>query len=151
MSSTAAAAPASMLVRLRSGVARLRTGRRREAGLFVAAVVLIVGHVIDDSFVQPQPGTSASDHLVSGLVPVAFLLGAVWGYRRLRGGRRGALALALGVLGLAAGGGARPYTNTVGSSGDDYTGLLAVMAGVVSVVIGIVAVWRARALDRGRV
>src|SRR3954453_23581722 len=69
MSSTAAAAPASMLVRLRSGVARLRTGRCREAGLFVAAVVLIVGHVIDDSFIQPQPGTSASDHLVSGLVP----------------------------------------------------------------------------------
>src|SRR4051812_2597623 len=150
MSSTAAAAPASMLVRLRSGVARLRTGRRREAGLFVAAVVLIVGHVIDDSFVQPQPGTSASDHLVSGLVPVAFLLGAVWGYRRLRGGRRGALALALGVLGLAAGGEAWHYTSTVGPSGDDYTGLLAVVAGLLLVVIGVVTLWRTRRLDGSR-
>src|SRR3954465_3282167 len=131
MSSTAAAAPASMLVRLRSGVARLRTGRRREAGLFVAAVVLIAVHVIDDSFVQPQPGTSASDHLVSGLVPLALLGFAAWAGPRLRGGRRGALALALGVLGLAAAGEAVHYISALGASGDDYSGLLAMAAGLV--------------------
>ena len=31
-------------------------------------------HVLDDNYRKPQPGTSASDHLTSGLVPVALLL-----------------------------------------------------------------------------
>ena len=33
--------------------------------------------MVDDNFLQPQPGTSASDHLTSGLVPVAILLGVL--------------------------------------------------------------------------
>src|SRR3954454_25072929 len=154
MGSTAAAAaapaPASVLLRLRSRLARLRTRQGREARLFVAAVLLIAGHVIDDSFIQPQPGTSASDHLVSGLVPLAFLLGAAWAYPRLRGGRRAALALTLGALGLAGGGEAWHYTNTVGASGDDYTGLLAILAGLLLLAIGVVTLWRTRRLDGSR-
>jgi hypothetical protein len=45
-------------------------------------------HVLDDNFVQPQPGTSAGDHVVSGLVRLAVLGLAMWAYPRLRGGRR---------------------------------------------------------------
>jgi hypothetical protein len=41
-------------------------GSRRRI-LFVVALGAIALHVVDDSFVQPQPGTSAGDHLVSGL------------------------------------------------------------------------------------
>ncbi len=66
--------------------------------------------MIDDNFVQPQPGTSPGDHLVSGLVPLALLGLAAWAYPRLRGGRRGALALFLGPLGIAAGLEAVHYT-----------------------------------------
>ena len=69
--------------------------------LFVLGLALIAIHVIDDSFVQPQAGTSASDHLVSGLVPLALLALAAWAYPRLRGGRQGAMALAFGVFGIA--------------------------------------------------
>ena len=43
---------------------------RNRSPLFMAAVGVIALHVIDDSFLQPQPGTSAGDHLVSGLVPL---------------------------------------------------------------------------------
>ncbi len=75
-----------------------RGGRTRETVLFLVAVALIALHVLDDNFVQPQPGTSPGDHLVSGLVPLALLGLAAWAYPRLRGGRRGALALAFGVL-----------------------------------------------------
>ena len=32
------------------------------------ATAVIALHVADDSFIQPQPGTSAADHLVSGRV-----------------------------------------------------------------------------------
>ena len=83
---------------------------------------MIAAHVIDDSFVQPEPGTSAGDHLVSGLAPLAVLAAAAWAYPRLRGGARGALALVLGVFGIVAGVESVHYASTVGASGDDYTG-----------------------------
>ena len=76
----------------------------RRVPVFRAGAAAIALHVVDDAFVQPQPGTSASDHLVSGLVPLAFLALAAWAYPRLRAGHRGALALALGALGFAVGG-----------------------------------------------
>jgi len=38
------------------------------------ALALIAVHIVDDNFLQPQPGMSAGDHLVSGLVPLAVLL-----------------------------------------------------------------------------
>ena len=41
-----------------------------ERTLVRVGVGVIALHVVDDSFVQPQPGTSATDHLVSGLVPL---------------------------------------------------------------------------------
>jgi hypothetical protein len=37
--------------------------------LAVTGFVVIAVHILDDNFVQPQPGTSTGDHLVSGLVP----------------------------------------------------------------------------------
>ncbi len=127
-----------------------RGGRSRETALFLIAIALIALHVVDDSFVQPQPGTSAGDHLVSGLVPLALLSLAAWAYPRLRGGRRGALALALGVLGIAAGGEAIHYARTIGASGDDYTGLLAIPAGVLLVGLGVAGLWRTRRTDDSR-
>jgi hypothetical protein len=112
--------------------------------LVVAAVAVIALHVLDDNYVQPQPGTTAADHLVSGLVPLALLGLAAWGYPRLRGGLRGALALSLGVLGIAAGVEAVHYTREVGPSGDDFTGLLAIPAGLLLLGLGAVTLWRTR-------
>ena len=102
MTSTVAVLPAPLPLRTRAGaLARRFTAFR----LGVAAIAL---HVIDDAFLQPQPGTSAGDHLVTGLVPLALLALAAWaihaaerrpprrarpGARRARprGGRRGLL------------------------------------------------------------
>ena len=141
MTSAAATLPArpSLGARARALVRRVPAFR-----LGVAAVAL---HVIDDAFVQPQPGTSASDHLVAGVVPLALLALVAWAYPRVRGGRRSALALALGLLGLAAGGGAFYYGRTTGLSGDDYTGLLALGAGLALIGGGAIASWRARRTD----
>ena len=63
------------------------------------ALGLIALHVVDDNFLQPQPGTSAGDHLVSGLVPLGVLGLAAWGYPRLRAGLRAVLALFFGIFG----------------------------------------------------
>jgi uncharacterized protein len=110
-------------------------------------VALIAVHVIDDSFVQPEPGTAASDHLVGGLVPLAALAGAAWAYGRLRAGARGTLALVLGVLGIVAGVESVHYASTIGASGDDYTGLLSIPAGVGLLGVGAATLWCSRQHD----
>jgi hypothetical protein len=121
---------------------------RAEFLLAPVAIGLIALHVVDDSFLQPQPGTSASDHLVSGLVPLATLLAVGVTYPRLRAGARAAIALVVGTLGIAIGAGeAVYYSLKVGPSGDDYTGFLALVAGVVLVILGAVTLWRTRRTD----
>jgi dienelactone hydrolase len=119
-------------------------GRSRETVLFLIGIAVIALHVGDDNFVQPEPGMSAGDHLVSGLVPLALLGVAAWAYPRLRGGWRGALALTFGVLAVAAGSEGFYYTREVGPSGDDFTGLLCLPAGLLLLGLGAVTLWRTR-------
>ena len=116
----------------------------RSQTLFMVLTGLIALHVIDDSFLQPQPGTSAADHLVSGLVPLAALALAAILYPRLRGGRQAAIALLVGFSGIVVGIEAAYYTSKVGPSGDDFTGLLALAAGVALAGFGVVHLWRTR-------
>jgi uncharacterized protein len=116
---------------------------------FRVAVAVIGLHVLDDNFVQTQPGTGAGDHLVSGLASLAALALAAWVYPRLSGGRRGALALVFGVFGIVAGIEAVRYTIQVGASGDDYTGLLSIPAGLAVLGLGAVTLWRTRRKDDG--
>ena len=116
----------------------------RETVLFLIGIALVAVHVLDDNFVQPQPGMSPGDHIVSGLVPLALLGLAAWAYPRLRGGRRGALALIVGPLAIAAGSEGFYYTRELGPSGDDFTGLLCLPAGVLLLVLGAVGLWRTR-------
>ena len=135
------------------GTQSLAAGRRadacgrRERAIVLLAIGLIAVHVMDDSFVQPQPGTSAADHLVGGLVPLAALALAAVAYPRLRAGWRAVLALVLGMFGLGTASEAWYYTREVGASGDDYTGLLAIPAGLMLLVVGVVTLWRSRRLD----
>ena len=68
---------------------------RTELVVFLVAVGLVALHVVDDNFLQPQPGTSQTDHLFSGLVPLALLLSAAVVYRRARAGVPATLALPL--------------------------------------------------------
>jgi dienelactone hydrolase len=124
-----------------------RGGRSRETVIFLVALALIALHIVDDNYFQPQPGSSPGDHLVSGLVPLALLGLAARAYPRLRGGRRGALALFLGPLGIAVGIEAFYYTRELGPSGDDFTGLLAIPAGLVLLGLGVVTLWRTRRTD----
>jgi hypothetical protein len=130
-----------------SPLTRRGAGRTRETLLFWIGLALIALHVLDDTVVQPQPGTSPGDHVVSTLVPLALLGLAAWAYPRLRGGRRGALALVAGVLGIAGGIEAVHYTREVGASGDDFTGWLSLAAGVALLGLGAVTLWRTRRTD----
>jgi MYXO-CTERM domain-containing protein len=112
--------------------------------LFRAAVGVIALHVADDNFIQPESGTAAGDHLLSGLLPLALLVLAAWGYPRLRGGFQGALALFIAPLGIATGVEAIHYANQVGPSGDDFTGFLTIPAGLLLIGLGAATLWRTR-------
>lgn len=116
-----------------------------EAGLARLAIAVGALHVVDDNFLQPQPGTSAGDHLVSGLVPTAFLLLAAWAYPRLRPGARATVAIVVGIFTATMGvGEAGYYTRENGPSGDDYTGLLAIPAGLLLIGIGLITLWKSK-------
>lgn len=113
------------------------------------ALLVVVFHVFDDSFLQPQPGTSAGDHLVSGLLPAAALLSVAALYSRLRPGLRGSLAVLLGVFGAVTGIEAVYYLHAGRLSGDDYSGLVAIPFGLLLVFFGARTLWRARRVEHG--
>ena len=124
---------------------RTRWLPRDERALFLIGTALVALHVLDDTLLQPPAGTSAADHLVSALVPTALLAAAAWGFGRVRAGWRAVLALSVGVFGIGMGMiEAGYYTTTVGPSGDDFTGLLAIPAGTLLVGLGLWRLWRSR-------
>jgi hypothetical protein len=136
----------------RHGLRERVAAAEAETKVAVAAIGVIALHVLDDSFFQPEPGTSAADHLVSGLLPVTLLVGAAVAYPRLRPGLRAALAVVLGVLGIVMGSiEALYYGPSEGLSGDDLTGLLSALGGLVLVLVAIWTAWRGRRRDGSRV
>jgi len=136
----------------RNGVREQVSAAQAETKIAAAGFGVIALHVLDDSFFQPEPGTSVADHLVSGLLPVAVLVGAAVAYPRLRPGLRAALAVVFGALGIVMGSiEAAYYGPSEGLSGDDYTGLLSAVGGVVLVLLGIRTAWRGRRRDGSRV
>ena len=128
-----------------SRAARVGAALLTEAGLARFALGIAALHVVDDNFLQPQPGTSAADHLAGGLVQVGLFILLAWAYPRLRPGLRGTLAIFVGLFVVVMGvGEAGYYTRENGPSGDDYTGLLAIPAGFLLIALGFVVLWRSR-------
>jgi hypothetical protein len=118
-----------------------------ERALVTGSLALVALHVVDDSFLQPEPGTSWADHVWSGLVPVALLAGAAAFYGRARPGMRATLALLFGFFGVLSGTEAVYYTLNGGPSGDDFTGFLSIVGGFVLLGIGVATLWRSRRTD----
>jgi dienelactone hydrolase len=129
--------------RLAAAAAALRT----EAGLVRVSLGVVALHVVDDTWLQPNPGTSAGDHLFAGLVPLVLLAGAIALYPRLRAGARATIALVGAYLGVLFGTEAAYYTKVVGPSGDDYTGLLSIAAGLLLAGVAARALWTSRRRD----
>jgi hypothetical protein len=104
--------------------------------------------LIDDAFVHPETGTSAGDHLASALVPVTFAVVLALAYPRLRAGVRAAAAVVCGVLAVTAGvvdGFRHAAIDRI--AGDDVTVMLAGVAGVALLGLGLLVLWRTRRLD----
>jgi len=125
-----------------------RTAGRRETRSFRAAIAVIVVALADDAFVHPEPGTSAGDHLAGALVPVAIAVAVAVAYPWLRPGLRAVVAIVCGLLALTAGV-VDGFRNVAVDrlAGDDVTAMLAGVAGVALVVLGVLTLWRTRRLD----
>ena len=89
--------------RVRRGATPDQLHRPTETRVFRVAMALIALAILDDAFLHPEPGTTAGDHLVSGLVPVAIAGVLALAYPRLRPGLRATAALVCGVLAVTAG------------------------------------------------
>ncbi len=74
-------------------LARAASALRHEYILFLIATSAVGLHIVDDNFLQPQAGTSAGDHLASGLIPIAVLAAVAALYPRLRAGPRATTAI----------------------------------------------------------
>jgi uncharacterized protein len=127
--------------------ARIASLARSQVALARLAIGVVALHVVDDNFLQPNAGTSAGDHLVSGLVPLVGLGLAAAVYGRARSGLRGTIALLAGFFGVLAGTEAVYYTRSVGASGDDYTGLGSIPAGLLLLGLGVFTLWTSRKLN----
>jgi len=101
-------------------------------------------HIVDENFLQPQPGTSAAEHLTSGLVPIGVLATVAGIYPRLRAGARAATAMTLGAIGITTGLPGAYYLLEGRASGDHYTSVLAITAGAVLLLTGPVILWKGR-------
>ena len=119
--------------------------RVREARLTWAAAALVCLYLLDDAFVHPEAGTTAADHLLSGLVTPAIVVAGTVAVPRLRAGAHGALVLILGSLAVVAGvaDGLRPALLDR-PSGDDLSAILAAVAGAALVGAGATTLWRTR-------
>jgi uncharacterized protein len=130
--------------RAQAGLAsRVVAAVKTEVGVVRLALGAVALHVVDDNFLQPNPGISAADH-PAGLIPLGLLLAAIWFYPRLRAGARVAIALLGGWLGLLGSVEALYYTKEVGPSGDDYSGFLSLVAGLLLVGLGLKTLWQSR-------
>jgi hypothetical protein len=107
--------------------------------VFRAAMAVAALWVLDDAFWHREPGTAVSDHLASGLVPVALAVLLAIVYPRLPAGARAAAALTSGALLVV-----------VGVRGDEFTALLAGAAGIVLLLLGARVLWRSRRGGRRR-
>ena len=128
----------------RPGTSQPRLNRLRRHGLLLAAVGLPALHIVDDNFLQPAPGTSAGDHLASGLVPLLALALAAIAFVVVRPGLRAFLAMSTGALCIAVGVPGTYNTLSGSASGDDYSGILALIAGTALLAAGPVILWRSR-------
>jgi uncharacterized protein len=113
--------------------------------VFRTALAFVALAVADDAFIHPEPGVDAGDHLASGLVPLAVTVLLILVAPRVSGLLRGWLAIFVGVLAIVGGvtdGVRHVVVDRV--SGDDVTAVLAGVAGIVLVALGVATLWRTR-------
>jgi len=110
----------------------------REAALFASCALVIAVHMLDDAFVHPEAGSSASGNLFSGIAGVALVFWTAIAYPRLRPGVRATAALLTGLYALVTSLAIHvPHAVSQGFGGSDFTAVASGFAGLVLIGIGV--------------
>jgi predicted alpha/beta hydrolase len=112
--------------------------------VFNVAVLVALVHALDDAFVHRGPGLGLGQHALAGVLAAASAAASIALYPRLRPGLQAALAFTFGVLAVVNG--------AMHVNDPTVTGLLALAAGVVLIVLAAWIPWRSRGTGtwRGR-
>jgi hypothetical protein len=102
----------------------------------IAAAVALV-HALDDAFVNRQPGVDLDQHALAAAISLVTGFGAIAAFPRLRPGFRAAISLVFGAFATVNGALHAAHVAVDGPAASDYTGVVALVAGVVLVVLGL--------------
>lgn len=111
----------------------------------------MAAHILIDAYVDLRPGTSPTDHPVSGTVPVLGLAVLVYLFGRVRAGVAAMIAIQLGLAALIAG--LAPVATLVAEgrfTPGPLSGVVGTMVGAVLVGLGATMLWRHRRVGGGR-
>jgi fermentation-respiration switch protein FrsA (DUF1100 family) len=109
----------------------------RETLVFRGATAVALLHAIDDAFLNRQPGVDWDQHALAAAIALAAGVAAIVGFPRLRPGFRAAISIIFGVLAIVNGVLHAAHISVDGPAASDYTGVLALFAGLALVVLGL--------------
>ena len=127
--------PDAVDLRRRVDTVQLARLLRDEVGVFRAALTVVMVAVAHDAFVDRAPGVALTDHLASGLVPLAFAALLIGLAPRMPGLLLGWLAVFTGALAIVGG---------ATDGGRPVIAVLACVSGSVLVALGATTLWRTR-------
>jgi hypothetical protein len=108
-----------------------------ETVTFRGGTAIALLHAIDDAFLNRQPGVPASQHALAAVIALAAGVAAIVAFPRLRPGLRAGIAFVFGVFAIVNGALHVGHISVDGATASDYTGVLALVAGVALVVLGV--------------
>src|SRR5215210_767490 len=137
MTASAVATPLRRAPLLTRGASAVRA-RSAEALVFSVAAVVALLHALDDAFLLPDGGVPLTEHALAASIALVASVLAVVRFPSLRPGIRAAVAFTFGVL-AAVNGGRHAFhvVNEGGTTANDVTGALALVAG--AVLVGLAA------------
>ena len=110
---------------------------RTENAVFLSALCVGIVHAVDDALLHRQPGVPATQHLLALGVVATAAAGAALVFHRLRPGLRSALALVSGTVVAANGAMHVIHVALVRMDHSDLTGIVAAVAGLTLIGLGV--------------
>ena len=108
-----------------------------ETAVFRIPTAVALLHALDDAFIKRQPGLPLGQHALAAAIALAAGIAAIIAFPRLRPGFRAGIALVFGVFAVVNGALHAKHTSLDGPAASDYTGVLALAAGGVLLVVGL--------------
>ena len=113
----------------------------RETIVFRGATAVAMLHALDDAFLNRQPGVDLGQHALAAVISFAVGVAAMVAFPRLRPGFRAALGLVFGTLATTNGAMHVVHFAKDGPAHSDLTGVLALIAGIVLIGLGLSIPW----------